>query len=59
MLAYAALARALGAGRRADANRRACRRRSDQLAAVAGGAWFGPLTWPWSTAVVLQKGGST
>ena len=20
------------------------------LAAVAGGAWFGSLTWPWSTA---------
>ena len=24
-------------------------------AAVAGGAWFGPLTWPWSTAAALQR----
>jgi len=24
-------------------------------AAVASGAWFGPLTWPWSTAAVLQR----
>src|SRR5207247_9396660 len=23
--------------------------------AVPGGAWFGPLTWPWSTAAVLQR----
>jgi putative MATE family efflux protein len=29
------------------------------LAAVAGGAWFGPLTWPWSTAAALQKRPST
>jgi MATE family, multidrug efflux pump len=28
-------------------------------AAVAGGAWFGPLTWPWSTAAALQKRPST
>lgn len=25
------------------------------LAAVAGGAWFGSLTWPWSTAAALQR----
>jgi putative MATE family efflux protein len=25
------------------------------LAAVASGAWFGSLTWPWSTAAVLQR----
>ena len=24
-------------------------------AAVAGGAWFGSLTWPWSTAAALQR----
>jgi hypothetical protein len=24
-------------------------------AAVAGGAWFGALTWPWSTAAALQR----
>lgn len=29
------------------------------VAAVAGGAWFGPLTWPWSTAAALQKRPST
>jgi len=23
--------------------------------AVPGGAWFGLLTWPWSTAAVLQR----
>jgi MATE family, multidrug efflux pump len=28
-------------------------------AAVAGGAWFGSLTWPSSTAAALQKGSST
>lgn len=27
-------------------------------AAVAGGAWFGSLTWPWSTAAALQRGSS-
>ena len=26
------------------------------FAAVAGGAWFGSLRWPWSTAAALQKG---
>ena len=26
------------------------------LAAVAGGAWFGSLTWPRSTAAALQRG---
>ena len=25
------------------------------VAAVAGGAWFGSLTWPWSTAAALQR----
>ena len=25
------------------------------FAAVAGGAWFGSLTWPWSTAAALQR----
>jgi putative MATE family efflux protein len=25
------------------------------LAAVAGGAWFGSLTWPWSAAAALQR----
>lgn len=25
------------------------------LAAIAGGAWFGSLTWPWSTAAALQR----
>ncbi len=25
------------------------------LAAVAGGAWFGSLTWPWSTTGALQR----
>jgi len=25
------------------------------LVAVAAGAWFGSLTWPWSTAAVLQR----
>ena len=25
------------------------------FAAVAGGAWFGSLRWPWSTAAVLQR----
>jgi hypothetical protein len=25
------------------------------LAAVASGAWFGSLTWPWSTAAALQR----
>jgi MATE family, multidrug efflux pump len=25
------------------------------VAAVAGGAWFGSLTWPWSTAATLQR----
>jgi putative MATE family efflux protein len=29
------------------------------VAAVAGGAWFGPLTRPWSTAAALQRGSST
>lgn len=29
------------------------------VAAVAGGAWFGSLRWPWSTAGALQKGSST
>ena len=29
------------------------------FAAVAGGAWFGSLTWPSSTAAALQKGSST
>jgi putative MATE family efflux protein len=29
------------------------------VAAVAGGAWFGPLTRPWSTAAALPKGSST
>src|SRR5262249_5330052 len=24
-------------------------------AAVAGGAWFGPLTWPWSPRAALQR----
>jgi putative MATE family efflux protein len=24
-------------------------------AAVAGGAWFGSLTWPWSTAAAMQR----
>jgi hypothetical protein len=24
-------------------------------AAVAGGAWFGALRWPWSTAAALQR----
>jgi hypothetical protein len=24
-------------------------------AAVAGGAWFGSLTWPWSAAAALQR----
>jgi Na+-driven multidrug efflux pump len=24
-------------------------------AAVAGGSWFGPLTWPWSAAAALQR----
>jgi putative MATE family efflux protein len=28
-------------------------------AAVAAGAWFGPLTWPWSTQAALQKRPST
>ncbi|TMH79749.1 MAG: MATE family efflux transporter [Betaproteobacteria bacterium] len=28
-------------------------------AAVAGGAWFGSLRWPWSTAAALQKQSST
>jgi putative MATE family efflux protein len=28
------------------------------LAAVAGGAWFGSLTWPWSAAAALQRRGS-
>ena len=28
---------------------------SINLAAVAGGAWFGSLTWPWSTAAALQR----
>jgi hypothetical protein len=23
--------------------------------AVAGGSWFGPLTWPWSGAAALQR----
>jgi putative MATE family efflux protein len=27
--------------------------------AVAGGAWFGSLRWPWSTAAALQKQSST
>jgi putative MATE family efflux protein len=25
------------------------------FSAVAGGAWFGPLRWPWSTAAALQR----
>lgn len=25
------------------------------LAAIAGGAWFGSLTWPWSTAAALLR----
>jgi hypothetical protein len=25
------------------------------MAAVVGGAWFGSLTWPWSTAAALQR----
>jgi hypothetical protein len=28
---------------------------SSMCAAVAGGAWFGSLTWPWSTAAALQR----
>ena len=28
---------------------------SINVAAVAGGAWFGSLTWPWSTAAALQR----
>jgi Na+-driven multidrug efflux pump len=27
-------------------------------AAVSGGAWFGSLTWPWSTAAAPQRRGS-
>jgi Na+-driven multidrug efflux pump len=27
-------------------------------AAVAGGAWFGSLRWPWSTVATLQRRGS-
>jgi len=25
------------------------------FAAVAGGAWFGSLTWPWSTAALQRR----
>ena len=25
-------------------------------AALAGGAWFGPLAWPWSAAAALARG---
>src|SRR5256885_4978850 len=25
------------------------------VAALAGGAWFGPLTWPWSAAAALRR----
>ena len=28
---------------------------ADTLFAVAGGSWFGPLTWPWSGAAALQR----
>jgi hypothetical protein len=29
------------------------------MAAVVGGAWFGSLTWPWSTAAARQRRSST
>jgi hypothetical protein len=28
---------------------------STSIFGAAGGAWFGPLTWPWNTAAVLER----